>query len=91
MKIRTIEELANHALFEIEVNKYDGVLLAKNEPVFRKMSHKELNEKLKPYGLKCIIDDLNCCAYTHNREICKIDNVPFYPVSPDGHRLPTTK
>ena len=46
MKIRTIEELANHANHIIGSKKYTSVLLAKNEPVFHKMSHKELNEKL---------------------------------------------
>jgi hypothetical protein len=69
----------------------DGILLRRNEKVFRKMSFEELNERLKPYGLKCLIDDLNCCSFTHDHYICKIDYVPPFPISSNDHRLPTTK
>ena len=80
MKYETITDLVKEVKKCLN-NGSSGVLFAKKEPIFRKISFEELNEKLKPYGLKCLIDELNCCSSTHDHYICKIDYIPPYPIS----------
>lgn len=84
MKIETIEDLIKRFKNHQPTN---ACLFAKNEKIFQKMSFEELNKALKPFGLKCLIDECDCCSSTHDHLICKIDYIPPYPISLDDPRL----
>ena len=87
MQIETIKQLVNDFRHNQKTYNATETLYAKNEKVFRKMSFEELNKALKPYGLKCLIDECDCCSSTHDHLICEIDNVPIYPISLNDPRL----